>query len=301
MDTNIQSLLNAAAFWEKAGYFASALVVVGILIESVELFRYIREKGIEGRRLEFLGLGILILGLIGEVVSQVQSNNRTGLVISVLNERASESNRAANNAAKAAADLGVTVDGIQNFVRAKQTVADSKLTAFKDFVAADEARTALAIAQLEQNRDRLRKAQDEAEAAAERAERAASTIAGRTITPEQRVALIAFWQDKPKGPIKVGAKLFDEEAEQFATQLVDALNAAGFQATAVRGPFSFGSAGQWILAKDLQKWQAGPSYVGSIQQGLKTVLHLDFDGRQMDGTFSENWGDVAIAVGARPH
>src|SRR5690348_13968776 len=103
MDIEIKSLLDSAEFWEKAGYVAAAVVVIGIAIESVELIRYIHEKRIGEKKFELLGLGILILGLIGEVVSQVQSNNRTGLVISALNEKASEANRAANDAAKAAA------------------------------------------------------------------------------------------------------------------------------------------------------------------------------------------------------
>jgi hypothetical protein len=299
MDIKIRSLLDSAEFWEKAGYIAAAVVVIGIVLESIELVRYIREKKIGEKKFELLGVGILLLGLIGEVVSQVQSNNRNGLVIGVLNERASKANKAANDAAKAAAELGVTVDNVQGFVRSKEAAADSQLAALKAFVAADEARNAAVIAQLEKSRDKLGKARSEAEAAAERAERAARTVAGRTITPEQRAALVAFWHDGPKGPINVGAKLFDEEAEQFAKQLADVLNAAGFQATVVRGPFSFGLPGQWILARDLRKWQTGPSYVGFIQRGLSAVLHLDFEGNQMDATFSESWGEVGIAIGAR--
>lgn len=301
MDIEIPSLLESAEFWERAGYVAAAVVVIGIVFESIELLRYVREKRTGEKKFELLGVGILILGLIGEVISQVQSNRRTGLVIGTLNERASKANKAANDAAKEAATLGVTVDNIRGFVRARQMAADSQLAALKGFVAADEARNAIVITQLEQSRDKLRKAQSEAEVAAERAERAARAIAGRTITPEQRAALVAFWQLRPKGSIRVSAKLFDEEAEEFARELVDVLNAAGFQATIVRGPFSFGTSGQWILVRDLHKWQTGPSYVGAIQEGLKAILHLDFEGHQMDATFSESWGDVAIAIGSRPH
>ena len=298
---DIKALLDSATFWEKAGYVAAAVVVIGIVLESVELASYIRKEKIGEKKFELLGVVILIIGLIGEVVSQVQSNNRTGLVIGALNERASEANKAASDAAKAAASLGATVDNIQGFVRKKEATADRRLAELKVFVATDEARNATVIDQLEQSRDKLRKAQSEAETAAERAEKAAMRIAGRTITPEQRAALLALWQNAPKGPITVSAKLFDEEAEQFARQLADVLNAAGFQATVVRGPFSFGLPGQWIVARDLHKWQAGPSYVGFIQEGLRSVLHLEFGGQQMDGTFSESWGDVAIAIGSQPH
>jgi hypothetical protein len=301
VDIDPQALLKSAEWWEKAGYVAAAVVVIGIVVESVELIRHIRAGNLGEKKFEFLGVGILIMGLIGEVICQVQSNNRTGLVISALNHSASEANKAASDAAKAAADLGVTIDNLQEFVRAKEQAADSQLAELKAFVAADEARSAAVIAQLEQSRDKLRNAQSEAEAAAERAEKAARMIAGRTITPEQKSALITFWQNGPKGPIKIGAKLFDEEAEKFGRQLADTLEAAGFQATVIRGPFSFGIPGQWILVKDLQKWQSEPSYVGFIQAGLKSVLQLDFEARQMDGSFSDNWGDVAIAIGSQPH
>jgi hypothetical protein len=300
VDLQIQSWLRGAEFWEKLGYAASVIVVVGIVLESVELFRDIQEGRLRKKRFEILGVGILILGLLGEVVSQVQSNNRTGLVIGALNKRASEAIKAANDSAKAAARFGVTVDNIQGFVRTKEMDADNRLAALKAFVAADEARNAAVIAQMEQGRDKLRQAQSEAESAARRAEKAASTVAGRSITPAQKAALVAFWKDGPKGPIRVGAKLFDEEAERFATQITDALNAAGFQATVVRGPFSFGTQGQWLLVRDLKKWQTEPSYVGSIQRGLRTVLHLNFEGQQMDASFAEIWGDVAIAIGAQP-
>jgi hypothetical protein len=78
MDSHVTSLLQAAAFWERLGYIASAVVVFGILLESFELLQHLRKRKLDGKTLEILGVLILILGLLGEVVSQVQSNNRTG-------------------------------------------------------------------------------------------------------------------------------------------------------------------------------------------------------------------------------
>ena len=95
-------------------------------------------------------------------------------------------------------------------------------------------------------------------------------------------------------------KLFDEEAERFGKQILLTLRDSGFNAREVRGAFSFGMSGQWIVARDLKKFQNGPSWVGAVQAALNTVLGLNFDGQQMDDTFKPEFGEVSIVIGAKP-
>jgi hypothetical protein len=299
MSVDISSLMSEADFWEIAGYVASGTVLLGIVIESYELYKHIRAGMLREKAIEASGLLVVISGLAAEILTQVQSNNRTGIIISALNEQSSDANRRASEATQQAAILGASIDTLQDFVTKKEVAADNDFAQLKTFVTNDTARNEKLISELNESRDRLVKAQNEAEAAADRAEKAATKIAGRTITPEQQKLLIAAWKNLPKGPITVAAKLFDEEAEIFAKQLTEVLSASGFQATLIRGPFSFTFEGQWIVVRDLDKWNKSPSYLGDIQASLRSVLHIEFDGQQMNDTYPKEWGDVGIAIGAK--
>jgi hypothetical protein len=101
----------------------------------------------------------------------------------------------------------------------------------------------------------------------------------RQINPQQHAQLqAALTKIADKGEITVSWKLFDEEAERFGKQILQTLNDSGFVAKEVRGAFSFGISGQAILARDLEKFQAGPSWVGAVQAALNTSLGLNFEG-----------------------
>ncbi len=106
-----------------------------------------------------------------------------------------------------------------------------------------------------------------------------------------------------KGAITVTWKLFDEEAERFGKEILSALKEGGFDAKEARGPLGFGIAGQWVMVRDLRKYQAHPSWVGEVQAVLNDALGLNFDGQEMDPVMaakSELYGDISIAVGAKP-
>ena len=123
----------------------------------------------------------------------------------------------------------------------------------------------------------------------------------RQITPQQRVQLVnALSKITPKGELTVTWKLFDEEAERFGKQILEALNQAGFDAKEVRGPFGFGSSGQWIVVRDLKKYQNTQSWLGSVQAALNNNTGVYFDGVQADSTWKPELGEVSIAVGAKP-
>jgi len=67
--------------------------------------------------------------------------------------------------------------------------------------------------------------------------------------------------------------LFDEEAERFGKQLLEVLKDSGFNSKEARGPFGFGIPGEWILVRDLRKYQTGPSLVGELQEAL--IIKVD--------------------------
>jgi len=61
----------------------------------------------------------------------------------------------------------------------------------------------------------------------------------RLINPQQRVRLVAaLTKITPKGELTVTWKLFDEEAERFGKQILEALNEAGFNAKRYAGPLA---------------------------------------------------------------
>jgi hypothetical protein len=123
----------------------------------------------------------------------------------------------------------------------------------------------------------------------------------RRISPEQHARLVSVLaQITNKGELSIAAKLFDEEAQAYEKQIFEALKEAGFNAQEIRGPFGFGVPGQWIVVRDLKKLQSEPSWVGAVQAALTDSLGLEFDGRQMDSTFKPEFGEVLIAIGAKP-
>jgi hypothetical protein len=91
MTDDIKTLMSAADWWETIGYIAAGLVLVGVIIESYELYLLIREGKLREKAAEFIGVLILVVGLAVEIIAQVQSNNRTGLIIAALNEQAAKS------------------------------------------------------------------------------------------------------------------------------------------------------------------------------------------------------------------
>src|SRR5271169_6317657 len=123
----------------------------------------------------------------------------------------------------------------------------------------------------------------------------------RLIDPQQRVRLVAALTNIiPKGELTVTWKLFDEEAQRFGKQILEALNEARFDAKEIRGSFGFGIPGQWVLLRDLKKYQTERSLVGEVQAALNTTTGVIFDGQQMDSTWKPEFGEVSIVVGAKP-
>jgi hypothetical protein len=121
----------------------------------------------------------------------------------------------------------------------------------------------------------------------------------RTITPEQHAKIVEYLKSaNPKGPITVVWKLFDEEAEKFARQIIAVLKDSGFDVTEGRGPFGFGERGAWIVVRDLEKVKTSPTAIGAVQGAFRDILHIQFDGGERKEGYPDV--DVTIAVGAKP-
>lgn len=122
----------------------------------------------------------------------------------------------------------------------------------------------------------------------------------RKITPEQHAAVVEFLRNtSPKGEIVVVWKLFDEEAEHFARQVISVLNDAGFKTIEKDGPLSFKEKGAWIVVRDLKATQASPTAIGAVQKAFGDIVHVQLDGVQRVDPFPD-LGEFVIAIGPKP-
>jgi hypothetical protein len=122
----------------------------------------------------------------------------------------------------------------------------------------------------------------------------------RTISANQHAAIVQYLRNvSPKGEIVVGWKLFDEEAEQFAKQIIFALNEAGFAAKEGNGPLSFGQKGAWIIVRDLKAAQTAPTPIGAVQGAFRDILHIDMQGVPRADAFPD-LGEFVVAIGGKP-
>ena len=98
MTPDVRSLSESANVWDVAGYIFSAFVLIGAILEAVELFKHIRAGKGREKAVEIIAFLILIVGLLGQVYSAIKANEYNSLVIAKLNEEAA---RADDDAAKA--------------------------------------------------------------------------------------------------------------------------------------------------------------------------------------------------------
>lgn len=122
----------------------------------------------------------------------------------------------------------------------------------------------------------------------------------RTIDPKAKATIVALLKGDraPKGRIVVLWKLFDEEAEQFAKQIIDVLKESGFDAVEGTGPMGFKVKGAWIVVRDFAAASATPNALGAVQAAFRNVLHIELDGKQRTEGFPDE--DAVIAIGPKP-
>lgn len=319
MNVDISKLMSAADWWEGAGYVASGLVLLGILIESVELFHAIRAKKFKEKLFEFVGLSIVILGLALEILAQVQSNNRTGIVIAALDAEAktaeaniADANKIAQKAAEDAAKLGVSVGDLH------------------DFVTDQEGKNNAAVAELKRSTAGLNKARDDALGAAELSKKALSDMTAaleqERIVREKMMAVITPRDFTPVqkaetkerlskfSPMRVDIFTFGDTREiaDFGRKLAESLQSAGWSSKlwSVFNGASYGVAGVPIFtrkgapAKATQAASAIESLL--VDQNISAKVLDPFEGTKLTlNVNGPNWdeadvADVRIFVGPKP-
>jgi len=88
MNAGIQAVSISASFWESAGYWASALVTLAVVLEFWEIFLAIRAGEGRKRVVETIALVLLVVGLIGEIWTAVEANKYNGLEVAAVQSKA---------------------------------------------------------------------------------------------------------------------------------------------------------------------------------------------------------------------
>jgi len=169
---DVESLKTAfftANLWNE---WATAVVVLGVVLELVALLVFGKDMSRTEKTMLVVGSVLIVLGVGGEyifggraVAAAAQLQQLSDQKVAELSGGQERDHRIATQAAAHAADLGVTVDNLQGFVTTKEKLADSKLAELKRFVAADNTRNATLIAEFRKDEVRLEMARSRALAA----------------------------------------------------------------------------------------------------------------------------------------
>jgi hypothetical protein len=92
---DVLALESAASIWEGAGYVCTALVLIGVIGETLAEFRPTTFRSNVTFMLGRISALLLIIGISGEILTQVKANNLNGKVISIL-DGTTETLRASN-------------------------------------------------------------------------------------------------------------------------------------------------------------------------------------------------------------
>jgi hypothetical protein len=228
-------------------FIFTAFVVLGLVIEYRSgLRKLFTEWPIDWTHAAtMVGAILVVLGVAGELVTEYKASEFAGglqalsrqterLLFSEASdaeEKIADDNNIATNAAKDAANLGVTVGTLHDFVNAKEGELDSQLTALKSFSNDEHRRAAATIAALTRDRADLAQARTDAQAAASSAEIELAAYrketAPRTINPEQRRQIDAAIKGKVGSVVVQSLPNRGEDTYSYALDIVDTLKAAG--------------------------------------------------------------------------
>ena len=164
-------------------------------------------------------------------------------------------------------------------------------------------------AELRSTQETLKDAQEKANAARALAEELKLKQGPRTISDEQRVALIAELKAAPKGPVIVQSDWTDAEAKGYARQISSVLSDAGFPVVTgvTLQVLAIGAQGSFMFIKDKAN---PPGQAAAIQQAFNKngiFLPADVVSSGMDKGIRDDKADwkfepdpVVIWVGQKP-
>jgi len=168
------------------------------------------------------GGGRLVFGARASTAA-AQLQQLSGQRVASLKRDQERDHKIAMQAASHAADLGVTVDTLQDFVTKKEEAADAQFAKFKRFAQNERKRNDAVIAELRRNSSNLDKARSDALAAAVDAKRAAAKVEAtadkfvpRRLTPDQQKLIadqLKKWAIVPgEAPLPGGGHLGGKQA-----------------------------------------------------------------------------------------
>jgi hypothetical protein len=135
-------------------FLTTLMVVVGLVGEY--------RKGDWWKRNLHVFEMLVVLGVAGEMITETGAFWYSLRLQAIEESAIVSAQQMANDSAKEAGNLGVTVDNLHNFVVQKESDVDNQFTILKKYVATEDARNASVIAELKDDKDTLDKARNDA-------------------------------------------------------------------------------------------------------------------------------------------
>ncbi len=254
MDTDPLSIAFATA--SRYADWSTIAVACGVFIELGALLVFSKSMPAPEKAVLVFATALITAGCVGEYIFGSMANHAAAELqqasdrtVAALKTQQEADHKIAAQAAAHAADLGVTVDNLRNFVTQKERDADRQLAEFKKFTEDERVQTAALIAQLNDDKANLDKARDDARAAAKQAE-------------AELAAMVAA--NKPRDMLPQQQSDFVTQLKPFGTLVVNVL-------TPVQNSADAGPLGSLLVALLKQaNWKVG---IGAPGAGwVKTVL-----------------------------
>lgn len=312
------------------------IVVAGVILEFAVLLAGSWTLARRDKALLLLA-NVLIAGGVGgeymqgfrEAATAHEAESASARTIAALKSQEAADQKIASQAAAYAADLGVTVEVIRDYVTWKQADAESQLANFKRDIEGERNRNAAAVSALQASMADLNTVRDRAQAATasiksdlaemtslldqERALRQQMTAAmtPRGFSPDQQEA--ARQKLEIFGPMRVDIITFGDSREivNFGRELAETLQVAGWRPRvwAAFNGAAYNFTGVPIMARaGLAKAQKAAATLQAVLAGQQIAVRngQTFSGTTLPFTVTgPSWneadvGDVRILIGPKP-
>ncbi len=240
INTFISYSNSSADFWESVEYSAMCLVFIGVVGEILADFSRISKSEYWKEMVGKWSAILLAIALAIELFATVKTNNINDAKIAELYLDAGR--------------LGITIDGLHNFVEKKVQISEDQMNSFKFFAQNQKKQTDGIIQELNDDKIRLDKARDEALKAAQETkkdladmelalekervlqQKMIAVMSPRTLSPEQQHTLVEkmlAWANLPNSNIPQSVAVFSTsgvfESKNLANQIAVVLEKAGWR------------------------------------------------------------------------